>query len=992
MNNTYTPGDKIHGFTVTRVESIPELQAEVVLLSHDATGAEHMHLSVADDNNLFGIAFRTPPADSTGIAHILEHTVLCGSKKFPVRDPFFSMIKRSLSTFMNALTADDWTMYPFSTRNRKDFYNLLDVYLDAVFFPNLREQDFRQEGHRLEFETPDDPSSPLAIKGVVYNEMKGAMSDPRSIMGHAMAKALFPTSTYGYNSGGEPSEIPNLTWQMLRDFHSRYYHPGNARMFTYGNMPLADHLREINGLALSQFSRSTVDSAVREEPKFAAPREIVEKYAVPPGGDYDAKCMVQTAWLMPPLTDDFDVLAANLLSALLLGNPAAPLYKALMDSRLGSQLAPGTGYSDSNKQTHLAAGLQGVRLEDAPKVAAVISETLERLAREGFPKERVEAALHRMEFSNREVTGDHFPYPLWLYFRAIGLWNHDGDPVKPLMIEAALQRLRQEALGEILRKEAADDSFIKNMIRRHMIDNPHRVTLTLVPDTGKYEAEALENAKQLAEIKARMTPDETVAVVSQAVELQRMQEEEPDLACLPKLGRADIPVDETVVECALSEESGITVEWYDQPTNGISTVAFSIDASAMPDELVEWVPFFCAALTQVGAAGMGYERMAERMEAVTGGIRASADVVESASDFNALCRVVEFKAKCLERNHGPMFGVLSDVFRAPDFTDIARLRTLTGQIATSLENSVPQSGHRYAAMRAARGLVPGAAMREAWSGLTQVRRMKELAASPDSALAEVAEKLGRIAEFLRGVGIVRCAVAGRATAFDDMRGHLAGFLGGVQAKQALEFPELAVPAGGAKLEAWMGQVSVSYVARAFRTVSYNHPDTPALLVLAKLLKFGYLHREIREKGGAYGGMASYSSGSGIFSMMSYRDPQLARTLSVYGDAAQWAASGAFTDENIDEAVLGVFSDLDSALAPEGKAMREYRLRLYGITPEMRMNLRRGALALTKDALADAARRYLAENSEGASAVVSGREAIEAARAEPGLEDVEAREI
>jgi len=991
LNDKYAPGDKLHGFTVTRAESIPELQAGVVLLSHDATGAEHMHLSVADDNNLFGIAFRTPPADSTGIAHILEHTVLCGSKKFPVRDPFFSMIKRSLSTFMNALTADDWTMYPFSTRNRKDFYNLLDVYLDAVFFPNLREQDFRQEGHRLEFETPDDPSSPLAIKGVVYNEMKGAMSDPRSIMGHAMARALFPTSTYGYNSGGEPSEIPNLTWQMLRDFHARYYHPGNARMFTYGNMPLADHLRDIDGLALSRFSRGTVDSAVREEAPFPAPREIVEKYAVPPGGDYESKCMVQTAWLMPPLTDDFGVLSANLLSALLLGNPAAPLYKALLDSRLGSQLAPGTGYSDSNKQTHLAAGLQGVRLEDAPKVAAVILETLERLASEGFPKERVEAALHRMEFSNREVTGDHFPYPLWLYFRAIGLWNHDGDPVKPLKIEAALERLG---------KEAADEAFIKNMIRRHLIDNPHRVTLTLVPDIVKYEAEARENAERLAAVKAAMTPEETGAIVQQALELQRMQEEEPDLSCLPKLGRADIPVDEAVVECSVTEANGITVgipvsipvEFYDQPTNGISTVAFSIDASAMPDELLEWVPFFCAALTQVGAAGMGYERMAERMEAVTGGIRASADVVESASDFNALCRVVEFKAKCLERNHGPMFGVLSDVFRAPDFTDISRLRTLTGQIAASLENSIPQSGHRYAAMRAARGLVPGAFAREEWNGLTQVRRMKELAASPDDVLAGVAEKLASIAEFLRGAGIVRCAVVGRATAFDDLRGHLAGFLRGVHAKRELEFPELAVPAGGAELEAWAGQVSVSYVARAFRTVPYNHPDTPALLVLAKLLKFGYLHREIREKGGAYGGMASYSSGSGIFSMMSYRDPKLARTLSVYGAAAKWAASGAFTAENIDEAVLGVFGDLDSALAPEGKAMREYRLRLYGITPEMRMNLRRGALALTKDALAEAARRYLVENAEGASAVVSGRDAIEAAKAEPGLEDVEVKEI
>ncbi|HEX9873787.1 MAG TPA: insulinase family protein, partial [Deferrimonas sp.] len=349
-------GQTLHGFRITDIIPIAELNATLFRLRHEKTGARMVHLATEDPNNLFAVGFRTPPADSTGVAHILEHTVLCGSRRYPVRDPFFTMLKRSLNTFMNAMTASDWTLYPFSSQNTKDFYNLLDIYLDAAFFPLLRERDFRQEGHRIEFARPDDPQSPLEFKGVVYNEMKGAMASPPSLLGRRLAKALYPTTTYGHNSGGEPAEIPDLTWEALRTFHASYYHPSNAWFYTCGNLPLEKHLAVIESRVLSQFERREVQSEVPPEIRFDAPRSVTETFPLAPGEETGRRSLVQVGWLTCDISDSFERLALTILSSLLVGNPAAPLYKALLDSGLGDNLAPGTGYNDDNRTTYFAAG------------------------------------------------------------------------------------------------------------------------------------------------------------------------------------------------------------------------------------------------------------------------------------------------------------------------------------------------------------------------------------------------------------------------------------------------------------------------------------------------------------------------------------------------------------------------------------------------------------------------------------------------------------
>lgn len=973
---TIEPGLSLHGFTITDVTPLPELNITLMRLRHERTGARYVHLACEDTNNLFAVGFRTPPADSTGVAHILEHTVLCGSRRYPVRDPFFSMLKRSLNTFMNAMTASDWTFYPFSSQNEKDFSNLMGIYLDAVFFPLLRERDFRQEGHRLEFAEPDNPASPLLFKGVVYNEMKGAMASPSSLLGRRVARALYPSTTYRHNSGGEPADIPNLSWEALNEFHARYYHPSNAWFYTYGNLPLERHLEQIDALALREFDACPVDSEVPPEIRLEAPRQVNETYPLDPGEPATGKTMVQTAWLTCDVADSFERLALNLLSTLLLGNPAAPLHRALLDSKLGSNLAPGSGYQDENRTTYFAAGLQGTEPERSDEVARLILDTLENTAKNGFTPERIEAAIHRLEFAHREVAGDHYPYPLGLLMRLIGPWLHGDDPVTPLRLEANLARLRAEI---------AAGPFFENLIRRHLLDNPHRVTLTLRPDPQQGAREEQATTGRLQQIKSSLDALQLQRIVEQAKDLKAAQEANDDLSCLPTLQRADIPAAEPEVAVRDSREAGLEVQWFDQPTNGVGYFTAHLPADNLPTELLPYVPVFCALLTQVGAAGCSYLEMAERMEASTGGIQAGTEILEDPQSLDHFQAVVEIKGKALVRNQDKLFGILTDICTTADFTDLKRLHTVLNQVRANLENSIPGSGHSYAARAAAARLTPAGQLRETWGGLHLIRFVRNLAGQPATELGPLADKLKEMAQRLFGRDRLTCAITGEERNFTQTRQALNAFLRSVPATAAgtLSRQPFAIDASSL---GWVSSVPVAYVTRVFRTVPFTHPDTPALLILAKLLRAGYLHREIREKGGAYGGLAACNPEAGTFSLLSYRDPQLTQTLRVYDAAAHWAANGGFTDEEIDEAVLAVFSDLDRPLSPGGRGHREFANIRQGLTREMRQTLREGVLAATRTDLQRVAQDYLVSGREASAvSVIAGEEMLQKANVELGGE-------
>jgi hypothetical protein len=982
--NELNKGRQLHGFAFIDSTPLPELNLTLYRLCHERTGARYVHLETADPNNLFAVGFRTPPADSTGVAHILEHTTLCGSRRFPVRDPFFAMLKRSLNTFMNAMTASDWTLYPFASQNEKDFYNLLGIYLDAAFFPLLRERDFRQEGHRLEFSEPDNPDSALLFKGVVYNEMKGAMASPSSLLSRRLGRALYPTTTYHHNSGGEPAEIPDLSWEELKAFHGRYYHPSNAWFFTYGNLPLERHLEAIEAQALKSFDARPADSAVPPEQRFDAPRRVVETFPLDPGEATAGKTMVQVAWLACDVTDSFERLALGLLSTLLLGNPAAPLYKALLDSKLGSNLAPGTGYQDENRTTCFAAGLQGTEPERAEAIEKLILGTLEQIATSGFAPERIEAAIHRLEFANREVSGDHYPYPLGLLMRLIGPWLHGDDPVSPLRLEENLSHLRAElAVGP----------FFQDLIRRHLLANPHRVTLTLRPDSDQHRREERETAERLERIKAGLDEAQKEGIVLQARQLMEAQEARDDLSCLPTLLREDIPATEPQVPFTRSRESDREVLWFDQPSNGIGYFSAHLPIDALPEDLLAYLPLFCALLTQVGAAGQSYLEMAERLEAGTGGIQAGTEILDHPELAGSFQGVIELRGKALVRNQDKLFGLLADFCTAPDFSDLNRLHTVVNQVRANLDNSIPGSGHSYAARAAAARLSPAGRLRETWGGLDLIRFVRQVAGRRPEELEELAEKMRQIAGRLFSREQLACAVTGEGHAFDAVRAAINPYLCALPAPAGTTPAARALFAPAADRRGWATSVPVSYVTRVFPTVPFTHPDTAALLVLAKLLRAGFLHREIREKGGAYGGLASCNPEAGTFSLLSYRDPQLARTLRVYDEAAQWVAAGSFSTEEIDEAVLAVFGELDRPLSPSGRGHREFANIRQGLTRQMRQRLREGVLAAGRSDLQRVAERYLvAGRKESAVSVIAGEEALRQANAELGEEGLEIERI
>lgn len=964
------PGTTCSGYIVRALHPLPELNATLIELRHQRTGARHVHIQTQDRNNLCAIGFRTPPADSTGVAHILEHTTLCGSRRFPVRDPFFAMIKRSLNTFMNAMTASDWTFYPFASQNTQDVRNLLAIYLDATFFPLLREEDFRQEGHRLEFADPDDPTTPLVRRGVVFNEMQGAMASPSSLLSRRMSRALYPHTTYHFNSGGEPEEIPKLTWDALRAFHDEYYHPSNAWFFTYGNLPLEGYLQQIEDDVLRHFTARQVESAVPAETRLSAPLRVVESYPVESEGEAERKTFVQVGWLTCDVTDNFERLALSLLSSLLIGNPAAPLYKALLESRLGENLAPGCGYHDDNRTTAFTVGLQGCAATGVQEIEDLILSTLAEVVEKGFTSERIAGAIQRLEFEYREVTGNSYPYALSLLFRMLGPWLHNDDPLSGLQLGANLERLK---------REIAAGPFLQKLTRRYFLDNPHRVTLVLTPDAGLRPRQDAESIAELQCIKDGLSTAAVEALVAAAQQLQAEQEREQDLSLLPTLTREDISSTEEPL-ALLSGPVEERVAHYSAPTNGIGYVVGYFAAERLPLHLRPLLPLWCALLPQLGTADSSYVQIAERIEAHTGGISFSCEILDDICSLERFTPMVSLRGKALLALQSELFSLLGDLCAAPDFSDKERLSTLLGQVQANLENSIVTAGHSYAARAAAAHLTAAARQREEWGGISLLRRVRSLCGDAER-LSRFAEELAAISAGLVDGSTLTLGVTAEAGGRGAIDGALAHFRNRLPHLPESRVTSPPLVAQSVRL-GWSFNTPVNFVAQVWKGVPLTDPDGAALSLLAKLLRAGYLHREIREKGGAYGGMASYDAESGLFSCLSYRDPQLLRTLEVFTSAAEWGASGGFSTSDLEESLLAVFADLDRPLSPGGCGAQEFANLQQGLTLEIRQECRDRLLSVTRSDLMRVADLYLLSGQEvSAISVIASEDALLRANAE-----------
>ncbi len=968
-------GDTLSGYRIERITRLPELDALVYRLAHPATGARHLHISTKDQENTFGVTFKTVPTDSTGVAHILEHTVLCGSRLFPVRDPFFSMLKRSLSTFMNAFTASDWTMYPFATQNRKDFYNLMDVYLDAAFFPNLDELSFKQEGHRLEIEP--DAAAPdrgqLVHKGVVYNEMKGAMSSPDQVMGRSMLNALYPDTTYSNNSGGDPAVIPQLTYAQLKAFHQRHYHPSNAYFYTYGNLPLKDHLAFIADKIMRHFQRIDPDTDVPAQPRWDAPRTARYTYPLAAGEDPGRKCQVSLGWLTCDIRDTFEVLCLTVIEQILLGNAASPLRKALMDSGLGSTLSDGSGYDADNRDTAFSCGLKDTTEDSAAAVEQIVFDTLNRLVGEGLDPELIASAIHQIEFHRKEVSNTPYPYGIKLLLMTIGSWLHGGDPERILQLDADFQRLH---------REIASGPFLEGRIRRYLIDNPHRVRLLLSPDQTKAQVEEKQLRQTLDSLLQTLSGDERRRIDTDAQALKARQEHTEDVSCLPTLALADIPPQVQI--CLPSDVVPHPPLWrYALPTSGIYYLNGAAGAAAVPAELMPWVPFFCYAFTKMGTRQSDYVRLARRIDAVTGGLGLSAQARVLCDQSQRCLPLIQLSAKCLSRNIGPMYGIVEELIAEFDNKDLVRLKQLLGEYRSGLETMIVQNGHRLAISLSSRAFGPTNWLAETWSGIHQVRTVRALDAQKDDArLAELAGHLATIARAVFTPDNFIMAAIGEADAVDaarDRTGQSRVLTAFRRERPHTTFPLLEMQMQAAPpYEGWSTSTAVAFVAQTTPSVALGHPDAPSLAVLGKMLRSLYLHREIREKGGAYGGFALYNPENGLFSLASYRDPHIVQTLKVYAGAADFIRSASISDEDIKEAVLQVCSEIDKPDPPGPAARKAFFRMIVGLDDEARQAFKAQLLQVTRARVLVVCDKYLGGADHWGVSVIAGQEHLAAA--------------
>jgi presequence protease len=967
--------ETIGGYTIRRRETLDRLDGTYLELEHDRTGARHIHIECADDNNAFAVFFPTVPKDSTGVAHILEHVVLAGSQRYPVRDPFFSMTRRSLATFMNAMTSADWTMYPFSTRNAKDFMNLLDVYLDATFFPRLSEDSFKQEGIRFEFEDPADPKSGLRYKGVVFNEMKGALATPQAAVQRAIGRTLFPGLTYSYISGGDPEDIPNLTWDQLRQFHATHYHPSNAYFYTYGNLPLEQTLEVIERNVLSRFQRIDPDTTIPDVKRFTRPTKAVEPYAVTPNEDIERKSQAFVAWVTVPTGDSFQQLAMKVLAEVLMSNAGSPLRKALIDSGLGTAMADGSGFQDDYRESVFGAGLKDVASEDAEKVQKVVLDTLERLADEGVDQAHVDAAIHRLEFEKRERSNAGFPYALKLLFTCLAPYYYGGDPYDALNFDADLEHLQKA------RKEAR---FFENLMRAELIDNMHRALLTIEPDPELEERKRRKELDRLAAIEASLTEEEKQRIVEEALQLKAEQDAKQDLSALPTLELSDIPMKFEDVPSRDATVKEAAIEFFPQPTNGITYLDIRSDFAALSLEEKELLPLFSRVLTQSGAAGQDYVQIAERIAAVTGGVGAAPQVQSLAARDDYLQSFV-LSGRALDRNAKPFVDLLTDLTARLEL-EPKRLKEVIAEMATRLESSIAGLGFQFAILRAHSKLTSEGAINERLQGIGMLHVMRRLAKIDEKDLGDLIKKLDAIRTRLFKAGAIRFVVTCEDGMIDTLQQLLAGLV------DALPAGEPAGPAEKPKPfeptpEALTAPVPVAFNVRIFKTVRYTNPDAPALLVLANYVRDTFLHRELREKGGAYGGYAQAGIASGTFYFGSYRDPNIVRTYEVYGQAVKWVTDSEIDPAALKEAILGACGDVDPLESPDIKGRREATNKLTGFTREERERFKQRLLQVTADDLRRVARAYLMV-AHPVQATVAGPDLVESARKErPDLFEV-----
>ncbi len=912
-------------FTLVQTRSIPEINTTGKIFIHNQTGTRVLSLTNSDENKCFGISFRTPPADSTGVAHIMEHAVLCGSRKYPVKEPFVEIMKGSLQTFVNAFTYPDKTCYPCASQNLKDFYNLVDIYLDAVFYPRLPEHIFRQEGWHYEIDTPD---APLTYKGVVLNEMKGAYSSPDDLLADKSRGSLFPDNTYGLNSGGDPLAIPDLTYTAFKSFHEAYYHPSNAYIYFYGDDPEDERLRILETW-LKDFDKKDVKSQVPLQAQFSTPKTLTFPYDS--GDSTESKAHLTLNWLLSEATDVQACLELSLLTHILLATPASPLKRALIESGLGEDVTG--GFEEQLRQTIFSAGLKGIQPENLEKVETLILETITKLAKDGLDPQTIAASLNTIEFHLREQNTGRFPRGLSLMLAALTTWLHEGDPLEALAFEAPLNALKKKARGR---------RCFESLIEQHLINNPHRTTVRLIPDPAEGKRREAIEIERLAKVKSGMSADELNRVFNEAVELKQRQEtpDSPEtLATIPSLSLADIDRIIKTLPNQNLKTNETPILFHDLFTNGIVYLDLGFDLHTLPQELLPFTGLLGRLLLEMGTENENFVKLTQRIGRDTGGIR-STSLNSTIRESERSAAWFFLRGKAIVSQSSALLDVLKDMLLHVRLDQPERFKQIVLERKAGLEAGLLPGGSRVVNQRLRAHFNEADWLSEQMDGITHLFFLRSLTEAIENDWSSVLEKLESVRHLLLNRATMIANVTIDAGNFSVFEPYLAEFLASLPIRHPSDDAAWVFKTTSASAnEGLTIPAQVNYVGKGANLYKLGYKLHGSVQVINNYLQNTWLWEKIRVQGGAYGGQSGFDMLSGVFTYVSYRDPNLLASLDLYDATSDFLSNLEISEAELTKSIIGTVGDLDAYLFPDAKGWTAMSRSLLGYNDLHRQQFR-----------------------------------------------------
>ncbi|MBN2657290.1 MAG: insulinase family protein [Spirochaetales bacterium] len=969
-------GELISRFEVLSIDKLDEYRSVAIHLEHIKTGCKVYKIINEDEENLFSFTFRTPPSDNSGVAHILEHTVLCGSEKFPVKDPFLSMAKGSMNTFLNAMTFPDKTMYPAGSAVEQDYFNLMHVYGDAVFFPLLKEHMFRQEGHRLEI----DEEGRLYRTGIVFNEMKGSYSSVESIAAEWSGRSLFPDNTYGYDSGGDPDEIPELTYQQFVSFHNTYYHPSNCLISLYGNSDLKKNLDFIDENFLSRFDgHRLIDSEVRPQKMWSEP-VYMEKFwpSAPEDENLSGKTTHTLNWRLFPVTEPEKVIETQIVAEVLMGNAGSPLLKALQQSEVGEDVSPVSGLEMELQDLIFTAAVRGSDPEKRDDFVRLVFETLNEVVDKGIDDDLIEGAIHAVEFRVREIRGGG-PFGLRLIRKQLRGWLHGAGPSRTLRFNRYIEQVR---------KNCRTKGYLENLIKELFLENRHYSVVTVRPDPSMQQEADARHAEAMDRLKESMSKADLEDLERKNRELKEYQETpDPEEArdSIPSLSRKDVPHDILTIPTVKGLSRGI--HWYRHElfTNGIIYCDMGFTMDSLAPELIIWMPLFCKALSSMGMKGIPYDETARLLSLHTGGFGCSLEASSTLVDDRML-KVIYVRFKMLSEQRDAGLELVSRLIREIDFTDLDRLKDLILEIRNDYKSSIIPSGHSYAMMRSGCRFSEASALEESWYGITQLEHLASVSDDLSAeALGEIAGILNKVRSSLFNREAIKINVTAPIGEGDAVVSTLIEDLNSLEAGEFRESPLPRLFRHDDEAEGLSVPSTVSYVSLSIPGSRLGTKEHASSLLLSHLLKTGYLWEQIRMRGGAYGAFASISGLEGVFSFGSYRDPNIVKTLEAYKKSLEFMTENV-SDDDLEKALIGMVGKELRPLSPAESGIVSFKRDLLGITDEIRQKKRDYLLETSVSDIKKAASDLLERWDEAVITVISGSDALTGAAADiPALE-------